>query len=155
MAAWAIGHSDRLLAISVGAPVVDLLSFHGTTDIRYLIPGYFAPAPAASPAAAAAQPNDAAILETLKHVPLSLDALRAHSPLWQLHPTRAHVLIQQGAADDRVPLSQGTMLYRTLQEMGVDVSMVTYPRSPHVPREPKQRIDVMRRNAEFFSKWVR
>jgi dipeptidyl aminopeptidase/acylaminoacyl peptidase len=155
MAAWAIGHSDRLLAISVGAPVVDLLSFHGTTDIRYLIPGYFAPAPAASPAAAAAQPNDAAILETLKHVPLSLDALRAHSPLWQLHPTRAHVLIQQGEADERVPLSQGTMLYRTLQEMGVDVSMVTYPRSPHVPREPKQRIDVMRRNVEFFSKWVR
>jgi dipeptidyl aminopeptidase/acylaminoacyl peptidase len=64
------------------------------------------------------------------------------------------VLIQQGEADDRVPLSQGTMLYRTLQEMGVDVSMVTYPRSPHVPREPKQRIDVMRRNVEFFSKWV-
>jgi dipeptidyl aminopeptidase/acylaminoacyl peptidase len=46
------------------------------------------------------------------------------------------------------------MLYRALQEMGVDVSMTTYPRSPHVPREPKQRIDVMRRNLEFFSKWV-
>ena len=49
-----------------------------------------------------------------------------------------------------VPLSQGTMLYRMLQEMGVDVTMVTYPRSPHVPREPRERMDVMRRNLEFF-----
>jgi dipeptidyl aminopeptidase/acylaminoacyl peptidase len=154
MAAWAIGHSDRLLAISVGAPVVDLLSFHGTTDIREFIPSYFPPAPA-SPAAPAVHSTDTPMLETMMHMPLSLDLLRAHSPLWQLHPTRAHVLILQGEADDRVPLSQGTMLYRTLQEMGVDVSMATYPRSPHAPREPKQRIDVMRRNLEFFSKWVK
>jgi dipeptidyl aminopeptidase/acylaminoacyl peptidase len=61
------------------------------------------------------------------------------------------VLIQHGDADDRVPLSQGTMLYRRLQELGVDVSMAIYPRSPHTPREPKQRIDVMRRNVELFN----
>ncbi|HMC22567.1 MAG TPA: S9 family peptidase, partial [Thermoanaerobaculia bacterium] len=123
MAAWAEGHSDRLKAISIGAPVVDLLSFHGTTDIRAFIPSYF-------------------------HG--STDLLREHSPLWHLKPTKARVLIQHGDADDRVPLSQGTMLYRALQEMGVDVTMVIYPRSPHVPREPKQRIDVMRRNLELF-----
>jgi hypothetical protein len=27
---------------------------------------------------------------------------------------------------------------------------VIYPRSPHVPREPRQRIDVMQRNLDFF-----
>jgi dipeptidyl aminopeptidase/acylaminoacyl peptidase len=43
------------------------------------------------------------------------------------------------------------MLYRVLQEMGADVSLVIYPRSPHVPREPRQRNDVMRRNVEFFA----
>jgi dipeptidyl aminopeptidase/acylaminoacyl peptidase len=123
MAAWAEGHSDRLKAISIGAPVVDLLSFHGTTDIRGFIPSYFHGSP---------------------------DLLREHSPLWHLKPTTARILIQQGEADDRVPLSQGTMLYRLLQEMGVDVTMVTYPRSQHVPREPRQRIDVMRRNVDFF-----
>jgi dipeptidyl aminopeptidase/acylaminoacyl peptidase len=123
MAAWAEGHSDRLKAISIGAPVVDLLSFHGTTDIRGYIPSYFHGSP---------------------------DLLREHSPLWHLKPTNARILIQHGDADDRVPLSQGTMLYRMLQEMGVDVTMVVYPRSPHVPREPRERIDVMRRNVEFF-----
>jgi dipeptidyl aminopeptidase/acylaminoacyl peptidase len=131
MAAWAEGHSERLKAISIGAPVVDLLSFHGTTDIRAFVPNYF---------------RDG------KDLPL--DLLRSHSPLWTLRPTRTHVLIQHGEADERVPTSQGTMLYRRLQELGVDVTMVTYPRAPHIPREPKQQIDVMRRNVEFFTRYV-
>ncbi|HKO02461.1 MAG TPA: S9 family peptidase [Thermoanaerobaculia bacterium] len=124
MAAWAEGHSDRLKAISIGAPIVDLLSYHGTTDIRAFIPNYF-------------------------HG--STDLLREHSPLWHLKPSKARVLIQHDDGDERVPLSQGMMLYRVLQELGVDVTMVIYPRSPHVPREPRERIDVMRRNVELFS----
>src|ERR1043165_5203696 len=43
IAAWAAGHSDRLKAISIGAPVTDLLSYHGTADIRDFIPSYFLP----------------------------------------------------------------------------------------------------------------
>ncbi|HEV7238237.1 MAG TPA: prolyl oligopeptidase family serine peptidase [Thermoanaerobaculia bacterium] len=135
MASWAIGHSDRFKAISVGAPVTDLLSFHGTTDIRDFITHYF---------------DETASLDELRYAPLPLDHLRAHSPLWHLKKTSAKVLIQHGEADDRVPLSQGTMLYRLLDELGVDVKMVVYPRTPHIPREPKLRMDVMRRNLEFF-----
>src|SRR5207245_8674045 len=129
MASWAEGHSDRLKAISIGAPVVDLLSFHGTTDIRAFIPSYFR---TESNATVSLQSDDTTLMAMLR-APLSLDLLREHSPLWHLKPTGSRVLIQQGDADDRVPLSQGTMLYRRLQEMGVDVSMVIYPRSPHVP----------------------
>ncbi len=153
MASWAEGHSDRLKAISIGAPVVDLLSFHGTTDIRPFIPNYFR---MPAPETAASQPTetDDATLMAMRRAPLSLDLLREHSPLWHLRPTSAHVLIQQGDADDRVPLSQGTMLYRILQEIGVDVTLVIYPRAPHVPREPKQRIDIMRRNVEFFTRVI-
>ncbi|HLJ73677.1 MAG TPA: S9 family peptidase, partial [Thermoanaerobaculia bacterium] len=108
MAAWAEGHSERLKAISIGAPVVDLLSFHGTTDIRAFIPSYFQSKP-------------------------WLDLLRAHSPMWHLKPSSAKVLIQQDDGDDRVPLSQGTMLYRALQELGVDVTMVIYHSPGHTP----------------------
>ncbi len=129
MTAWAAGHSDRFKAISIGAPVVDLLSFHGTTDIRDFIPSYFPGTP--------------------------LDLLRERSPLWHLRPTKTPILIQQGEADERVPLSQGTMLYRMLDELGANVTMVTYPRSHHTPREPKLRMDVARRNVEFMEKWVK
>jgi len=124
MAAWAEGHSDRLKAISIGAPVVDLLSFHGTTDIRAFIPSYFRG---------------------------STDLLREHSPLWHLKPSKVRVLIQHDDGDDRVPLSQGTMLYRVLQELGVDVTMVIYHSPGHTPRVPQERIDAMRRNVEFFA----
>lgn len=130
MASWAIGHGgERFRAISIGAPVVDLMSFHGTSDIRDFIPSYF---PGMPP-----------------------DLLRERSPLWSLKKIDAPVLIQHGDADDRVPLSQGTMLYRALQELGVNVTMVTYPRTPHIPREPKLRMDVARRNVEFFEKYVK
>jgi len=125
MAAWAEGHSDRLKAISIGAPVVDLLSFHGTTDIRGFIPSYF---------------------RSEQWLPL----LREHSPLWNLKPSGAKVLIQHDDADDRVPLSQGTMLYRALQELGVDVTMVIYHSPGHTPQVPQERIDAMRRNVAFF-----
>ena len=125
MAAWAEGHSDRLKAISIGAPVVDLLSFHGTTDIRGFIPSYF-------------KSNQ------------WLALLREHSPLWNLKPSGAKVLIQHDDGDDRVPLSQGTMLYRALQELGVDVTMVIYHTPGHTPQVPQERIDVMRRNVAFF-----
>ncbi|HUR80351.1 MAG TPA: S9 family peptidase [Thermoanaerobaculia bacterium] len=137
LSAWAIGHSDRFKAISVGAAVTDLLSYHGTTDVRDFIPHYFEPPP--DPA-----------LDEMRHAPLPLELLRAHSPLWHLKKTSAKVLIQHGELDDRVPLSQGTMLYRMLDELGVDVKMVIYPRSNHGSREPKQRMDLMRRNVELF-----
>ena len=155
MASWAVGHSDRLRAISVGAPVTDLLSFHGTTDIRDFIPSYFTGSDASPVAPENAPANsDTPQLESLAHAPLSIDLLREHSPLWHLQPTRAAVLIQQGEDDERVPLSQGTMLYRMLDELGANVTMVTYPRSHHVPREPKQRIDVATRNLDFFRRYV-
>ena len=124
IAAWSLGHSDRFLAVSVGAAIVDLLSFHGTTDVRDYIPAYFDGMPR--------------------------DVLRAHSPAWTLKKTRAKVLIQHGEADERVPLSQGMLLYRLLDELETDVTMVVYPRTPHAPREPKLRIDVARRNLELF-----
>lgn len=124
LTAWSLGRSDRLRAVSIGAAITDLVSFHGTSDIRDFIPHYF---PAMPP-----------------------DLLRSRSPLWNLKKTKAKVLIQHGATDERVPLSQGTMLYRALDELGMDVKMIVYPRSGHGVREPKLRMDLMRRNVDHF-----
>lgn len=43
------------------------------------------------------------------------------------------------------------MLYQTLRDLGADVTMVIYPRSGHGFREPKLRMDAMRRNVELFT----
>jgi dipeptidyl aminopeptidase/acylaminoacyl peptidase len=136
MASWAIGNGNRFKAISIGAPVVDLPSMHGTSDIRDFLPHYFSEG------------------RTPLERRVSLELLRSRSPLWNLKPTKIPILILHGESDDRVPLSQGTMLYRYLQELGADVTMVVYPRTPHVPREPKLRIDVARRNLDFFTRYI-
>jgi len=133
LAAWALGHSDRFRALTIGAAVTDLLSFHGTSDIRDFIPHYFDTGN-----------------EAIPRWPLPLELIRARSPMSHLKKTTAKVLILHGENDERVPLSQGTMLYRSLDDLGVDVKMVTYPRTGHAVREPKLRMDVMRRNLEHF-----
>ena len=147
LASWVLGHSDRFRAYSIGAPVTDLLSFHGTADIRDFLPHYF-------DQREESDTTPAEELSEMRHAPLSLGLLRSQSPAWHLKRTHAKVLIQHGEGDERVPLSQGTLLYRLLDELGADVTMVIYPRSGHVIREPKLKMDVMRRNVEFFRKSV-
>ena len=91
----------------------------------------------------------------MRHAPLSLELFVAHSPPWHLRPTKAAILIQHDQGDERVPLSQGTMLYRMLDELGANVTMIIYPHSTgHTPREPKLRIDAGRANVDFMKKSV-
>jgi dipeptidyl aminopeptidase/acylaminoacyl peptidase len=129
LAAAALSKTDRFRAVSIGAPVVDLFTHHLTSDIRDYIPAYYPGLP--------------------------LELLRAHSPLQQLKKTSANVLIFQGENDERVPPAQSIMLYHRLRELGANVTLVMYPRSAHGTREPKLRIDMMRRNVDFFGKHLR
>lgn len=132
LSAWAITQTDRFRAASIGAAIVDLSAMEGTSDI----PGYIA-----------------SFFEAL---PWTDDALmRSRSPIAHIARAKTPALIQHGEADQRVPLSQGQMLYRALVDLGVPVTMVTYPRSAHTAREPKLRIDVMERNLWWFDRWIR
>jgi dipeptidyl aminopeptidase/acylaminoacyl peptidase len=64
-------------------------------------------------------------------------------------------LIQHGEADARVPISQGWELYVALKEQGVPVEFVTYPRQGHGITEPRLIKDAMRRNLDWFARWIR
>ena len=64
-------------------------------------------------------------------------------------------LIQHGAADERVPLSQGQELYNALLRQGVTTRMVVYPRTPHGPREPKFLRHLMQDNLDWFDRYVK
>ena len=100
LASWVLGHSDRFVAYSIGAPVVDLLSYHGTADIRDFIPHYF--------------------------TPLSLDRIPRSEPALALKKTSAKCSPGTGDRRPRAALA-GDVLYRMLDELGVDVTMVAYP----------------------------
>ncbi|HEU5163012.1 MAG TPA: S9 family peptidase, partial [Thermoanaerobaculia bacterium] len=132
LSAWAITQTDRFRAASIGAPVVDLLSMEGTSDIPGFITSFFGTVPWNAG-----------------------DLIRAHNPLSHVGKVKTPALIQHGEDDPRVPFSQSQMLHQALVDLGVPVTMVAYPRTTHTAREPRLRMDVMKRNLWWFDKWIK
>jgi dipeptidyl aminopeptidase/acylaminoacyl peptidase len=124
LAAFSLAKTDRYRAVVIGAGITDLLTYHATSDVQDFIPAYF----------------DG----------MRAEVLQARSPLWQVRPTRARVLILHGENDDRVPVAQSVTFYRRLKSLGADATLVLYPRSGHGLREPKLRMDFGRRVVELF-----
>jgi dipeptidyl aminopeptidase/acylaminoacyl peptidase len=134
MTSWVITQTPRFKAASVGAGVTNLMSFTGTADIPSFLPDYFGGEFWADG---------------------GLDLWRAHSAMFHVQDVKTPTLIQHGEADLRVPISQGYELYNALRRRGVPTRMVVYPRQPHGLQEPKFIDDAMRRNLEWFDRWVR
>ena len=131
MSSWIITRTDRFKAASIGAPVTNLMSFTGTTDIPGFIPDFFG-----------------------KEFWDNLDPYRDHSAMFQIKGASTPTLIQHGESDVRVPISQGYELYNALKRQDVEVKMVVYPRAPHGLQEPKQRLDAMKRNLDWFCRKI-
>jgi dipeptidyl aminopeptidase/acylaminoacyl peptidase len=129
---WTIGHTNRFKAAALGAPVIDLLSFTGTTDIADFLPDYFG-------GEAWQQP----------------ELYRTRSPIAYVDKVSTPSLILQGDADERVPLGQGLEFYHALKRRGIPAKMVVYPRQPHNPYEPKFVLDIMKRNLDWVEQYVR
>jgi len=132
MTSWVITQTDRFKAASVGAGVNNLMSFTGTADIQGFIPDYF----------------DGEYWETF-------DAWRSHSAMFNIAGVTTPTLIQHGEQDARVPVTQGYELYHAIKRQGVPTKMIVYPRQPHGIREPKLQLDAMKRNLEWFNRWLR
>jgi len=132
MTSWVITQTHRFKAASVGAGLPNLYSFYGQTDIPEFMESYFGGPP----------------WEEMK---VYLD----HSAMYQIGKAKTPTLIQHGADDQRVPLPQGKELYLALKKNNVPVEFVIYPRQPHGIREPKLQKDAMKRNLDWFNKWLR
>jgi dipeptidyl aminopeptidase/acylaminoacyl peptidase len=132
MTSWIITQTKRFRAASVGAGVTNLMSFTGTSDIPSFLPYYFGGEPWDKP-----------------------EAYRSHSPMFHVKGVTTPTLIQHGERDDRVPLSQGKEWYNALKRQGCATKMVIYPRTPHSITEPRLLLDCMKRNLEWFDRYVR
>ncbi len=126
-----ITKTHRFKAASVGAGVTDTFSFTGVADIPPFMRSYFGAWPWEEPS-----------------------VYTSHTALFNAKGVVTPTLIQHGEADARVPISQGWELYVALKEQGVPVEFVTYPRQAHSILEPKLLRDAMRRNVEWFLRWV-
>ncbi len=132
MTSWIITQTDRFKAASVGAGVINLISFTGTTDLPDFIPQYF----------------ECPFWE-------NYELYISHSSIGHVRNVRTPTLILHGARDTRVPFDQGKELYTALKMRGVPVKMVSYPRSGHGIREPRLVIDGAKRNLDWFTHYLK
>jgi dipeptidyl aminopeptidase/acylaminoacyl peptidase len=110
MSSWIIGHTDRFTAAVIGAPVVDLVSFFGTSDIATSWgPSQFGATPWERP-----------------------EWYREHSPVTWLDRATTPSLILHGEGDERCPIGQGEQLFAALREAGVETEFVRYPGMTHL-----------------------
>ncbi len=131
MTAWTLTQTNRFKAVMVGAGLTDMPSMYGTNDIPSTILAYFLGEPWDDPAQYAAR-----------------------SAMTFIKRARTPTLIQQGQADQRVPIGQSQELYLGLRHNGVPTELVFFPREPHGLREPRHQLTKMENEYAWFAKYV-
>ncbi|MEP6788155.1 MAG: S9 family peptidase [Acidobacteriota bacterium] len=124
--------TKRFKAASAGAPVTNLMSFNGTADIPAFVPDYFGGQAWDMP-----------------------EVYAKHSAMFNIKGVTTPTLIEQGDADQRVPISQGYEFYNALKLQGVPTRMIVLPRQPHGPTEPKMQLAAMQANLDWFDKYLK
>jgi dipeptidyl aminopeptidase/acylaminoacyl peptidase len=131
MTPWILTQTDRFKAGSTAASVTDLSDMFYLSDMSEPMLEYFG-LPWEHP-----------------------DLYRQYSPVTHAANIKAPLLIQHGENDRRVPITQAWKLYEALRRFGKTVEFEIYPRAGHVVYEPDLQREQMRRNVEWFKRWLR
>jgi dipeptidyl aminopeptidase/acylaminoacyl peptidase len=82
------------------------------------------------------------------------DAYWQASPIRHAARIKTPTLILHGDADARVHPAQGMEYHRALKTLGVPTEFVRYPREGHPIKERAHQIDLMRRVAAWYRRWL-
>src|ERR1700730_7230508 len=126
-----VGHTGRFKAASAGASLSDLTDEYFLSEGGEFMVDYFK--------------------RPWENGPSYVE----HSPLTYAGKVTTPLLIQHGEVDPRVPIVGAWKWYRALKAQGKTVEFDIYPRGGHVLREPMQQREAMKRNLEWFTKWIR
>jgi dipeptidyl aminopeptidase/acylaminoacyl peptidase len=127
MSSWIIGHTDRFRAASIGAPLTNLVSALGTSDIPHVM------------------------IHEMGGTPLSApDTYAKHSPINHVAGATTAVQLQHWEGDLRCPIAQAEELFYALKLQGRDVEFLRYPGGSHIGRSPSQGVDAMTRQIAWF-----
>ncbi|HLZ71519.1 MAG TPA: S9 family peptidase [Dehalococcoidia bacterium] len=135
MTSWVVGHTDRFKAAVIGAPVTNLESMYGTSDIG--VP--FLPAEMGGP------------------LPETRETYRRLSPINSIDRVRTPCLILHGEADDRCPIGQGEEWFAGLRARGQTAEMVRYPGGSHgfiLLGPPSHRLDFLQRVLGWIERYT-
>jgi len=130
MTNWIVTQTGRFKAASSGAGISDLADAYFLSEGGEFMADYF------------------------KRPWENRESYAAHSPITFAGRVTTPLLIQHGEVDPRVPIAGAWKFYRTLKALGKTVEFDIYPRGGHVLREPMQQREQMRRNLEWFTRWI-
>ena len=132
MTAWVVTQTTRFRAASVGAGITNLYSMYGSNDMSAYLKSFFGDFPWRDP------------VEYAKHSAISF-----------MDRVKTPVLIQHGEQDRRVPYAQALEFHQALKDRKVPVEFVSYPRQGHGITEPRLRKDALKRNLDWFNRWIK
>jgi dipeptidyl aminopeptidase/acylaminoacyl peptidase len=130
MTSWIVTQTGRFKAASTGASLNDLTDEYYLSDGGEFMADYF------------------------KRPWENAASYAAHSPMTFADRVTTPLLIQHGERDARVPISGAWKFYRALKNRGKTVEFDIYPRGGHVLFEPMLEREQMRRNVEWFGRWI-
>ena len=128
---WIVTQTDRFKAASAAASISDLADQYYLSDGGDFIAEYFR------------KPWEAR------------ESYFAHSPINFAQNVTTPLLIQHGERDLRVPIANAWKFYKALKELGKTVEFDIYPRSSHLYYEPMLEREAMKRNLEWFKRWIK
>ncbi len=127
MTSWVVGQTNRFAAGCVSAPVTDLASMWGTSDIPNFASHEVGGFPWDRP-----------------------DVFAKRSPVAYLADIRTPLQIFHWEGDLRCPVGQSDQLFQGLRKLGREAVMVRYPGGYHIVRAPSQMVDFVARHLEWF-----
>ena len=132
MSSWIVGHDHRFSAAVIGAPVTDLSSFYGTSDIGVRF-------------------GEVEIGGPRRDI---LDEYRRRSPLTYVYNVRTPVLLLHGEEDFRCPLEQSEQFFVSLKRHGKEAEMVRFPGESHMliaSGHPRMREEYLSRLLDWMN----
>jgi len=133
MSSWAVGHTDRFNAAVIAAPVTNLSSFYGTSDIGVNF---------------SETQLGGERFEQIEHY-------REHSPLTYARNVKTPVLLIHGEDDIRVPIEQSEQYFVALKRHAKEIEFVRLPGTSHGifrAKHPMIRSEYFRRMLNWFQR---
>jgi dipeptidyl aminopeptidase/acylaminoacyl peptidase len=147
MSAWAVTQTDRFKAALMGAGICDFHSFHAGTNIRDWDMRFLG-----KPNSSVTVPNaPTAPINPLTHP----EVYRERSAITYAKNVKTPTLIVHGEQDACVPVIQAHTFYRALEEQGIPVELVVYPRAGHGLSEREHMHDYGQRMLDWFDRYLR
>jgi dipeptidyl aminopeptidase/acylaminoacyl peptidase len=128
---WIVTQTGRFKAASAGESICDLADLFLLSDGGDFVAEYFG------------RPWD------------DPDAYLSHSPIHFVKNVTTPLLIQHGERDVRAPIAGAWKFYRALKALGKTVELDIYPRATHLYYEPVIERESMKRNLEWFERWIK